>query len=63
MDEADMTQERMEKEMALRLTVRKPVITGTGQCHNCDEELAGVTVLFCDADCRDDWQKRQKNRP
>ena len=64
MDDADITQERMEKEMTLRLTVRKPAPVATGQCHNCDEDLDGRTALFCPGgECRDDWEKRQKNRP
>ena len=30
----------------------------TGQCYNCETSTpAGHN--FCDADCRDDWQKRQ----
>ena len=63
MDDADLTQERMEKEMALRLTVRRPVLPPTGHCHNCDDDLQAGRLLFCDPDCRDDWEKRQKNRP
>ena len=63
MDEADMTQERMEKELALRLKVRRPVLPQTGHCHNCDDGLENGSLLFCNSDCRDDWQKRQKNRP
>jgi len=63
MDDADLTQERIEKELALRLKVRKPAPIPTGQCLNCDEPLEG-TVMFCaGGECRDDWEKRQKNRP
>lgn len=53
----------MEKELALRLTVRKPAPQANGQCQNCDEPLTG-SVMFCPGgECRDDWEKRQKNRP
>lgn len=30
----------------------------TGSCHNCGEILA--CGLFCDADCRDDYEKRER---
>ncbi|RDE25171.1 hypothetical protein DV711_06335 [Motiliproteus coralliicola] len=33
----------------------------TGYCHNCDEPLGGEPY-FCDGDCRDDWEKRERNR-
>ena len=37
---------------------QNPLLTYTGQCYNCDAPTpAGHN--FCDADCRDDWQKRQ----
>jgi len=29
-----------------------------GLCHFCDEEVA-MPGLFCDADCRDDFEKEQ----
>lgn len=31
----------------------------TGKCLNCEEPLAG-SLRFCDADCRDDYQKLSK---
>ena len=30
-----------------------------GECYNCGTHLSAVT-LFCDADCRDDFEKRQR---
>ena len=33
-------------------------LTHTGQCYNCDAPTPQGRN-FCDADCRDDWQKRQ----
>ncbi|ELH5514493.1 hypothetical protein Q9W35_001742 [Salmonella enterica] len=30
----------------------------TGHCHNCDEIISAG--LFCDADCRDDYEKRER---
>lgn len=32
-----------------------------GQCHNCLEPV-GEGARFCDADCRDDWQQRNRMR-
>lgn len=31
----------------------------TGECYNCDEPIDS-DKLFCDADCRDDYEKRKK---
>ncbi len=62
MDDADLTQERMEKELALRLMVRRPELQPTGSCHNCGEAVLS-DARFCDSDCRDDFEKREKNRP
>ena len=30
----------------------------TGECYNCGDPTP-ASVNFCDADCRDDWDKRQ----
>lgn len=32
----------------------------TGDCYNCDEPLEKVDQLFCDAYCRDDYEKRKR---
>jgi hypothetical protein len=37
---------------------RKPELTAIGRCHYCDEDLA-LPALFCDAGCRDEWQREQ----
>lgn len=52
----------MEKELALRLMVRRPELQPTGSCHNCGEAVL-ADARFCDPDCRDDFEKREKNRP
>lgn len=64
MDDADRTQERIEIELALRLKARQqtPDLPPTGSCYNCGEAVLS-DARWCDADCRDDWQKREKNRP
>lgn len=34
-----------------------PTIPACGRCHNCQASVP-AGVLFCDADCRDDYQTR-----
>lgn len=61
MDEADLAQARAEREdearRRFRVAPRESVGPYTGYCYNC-----GVPVIdprrWCDADCRDDWEKR-----
>ena len=62
MDDADLTQERMEKEMALRLRVRRPEVVASSMCDDGGEAVL-ADAKFGDVDCRDDWEKREKNRP
>jgi len=51
-------QEEKAREMALKLARDKqPQLTSCGVCHNCAEPV-NSGLLFCDANCRDDWQKR-----
>lgn len=35
-------------------------IQSKGACHNCGESVSGGS-LFCDSDCRDDWEKIRRN--
>jgi ribosomal protein L32 len=66
MDIIDKAQENIEKEDAARFAARRSVsLPHTGECHNCGETVA-PDRLFCDVDCRDDYDRRQrleKNRP
>jgi len=60
----DQATEREERDRALSLSVvlaRKPAILPNGQCYNCGHSLAH-DGLFCDGDCRDDWQARNPNK-
>ena len=44
--------------LAAALTQRIPLkISLNGTCHNCAEPS---DELFCDADCRDDYEQREK---
>jgi hypothetical protein len=48
--------EQMHRDAAL--SVRKPAgPQPCGVCHNCDDRVC-EGMRFCDADCRDDWSKR-----
>jgi hypothetical protein len=57
MDDVDRLEERNEKLMEALIAYRKPVVTRTGTCLFCDETLA--VGVFCDADCRSDYEKEQ----
>lgn len=50
-----------ENEQAVENALNRPdePLPQTGRCHNCGEP---VTELFCDADCRDDWERRKRMR-
>lgn len=59
----DKASEREEQHRESALARRKPSGPApTGECHNCGESLAG-DLRFCDADCRDDFERRQKRIP
>lgn len=61
-DEADISQERQEREDALR-RLYKPANSleadATGRCLNCDEPV-DKDVRWCDKDCQEDWAKRRR---
>lgn len=57
-------QEEQAREVALNnVRNRKPILQPSGVCFNCRAPLSmhhKAKACFCDADCRDDWQKRNK---
>ena len=53
--EADLT--RMSRLLRGRL---RPALAFTGSCHNCSEPLK--EGCFCDAECRDDHERRFRAR-
>lgn len=64
MDIYDMAtlKEEQERETVLAMARgRAPSITANGRCHNCNERLE-PKHLFCNSDCRDDWQARNPNK-
>lgn len=56
-DIADLAEHQEELLRQAALAHRKPTVTPRGTCHNCDEPLADG-LLFCDADCRADYDHR-----
>ncbi|EPL4527049.1 hypothetical protein QCK34_004467 [Enterobacter asburiae] len=55
-DEAQLSeQQRIASLMSARVMEGLAV---TGLCHNCSEHVS--MGCFCDADCRDDYEKRQQ---
>ncbi|TSE30212.1 hypothetical protein [Tepidimonas charontis] len=62
-DDADLTDARLEREMAAMIErVRvKPREAGpyTGYCYWCGENVH-APKRWCDADCRDEWERQQR---
>lgn len=57
-DILDRAQDHIEREAPILLAQRKPVKhTANGKCHNCGEPVA--TGLYCDDECRSDFEKRE----
>jgi predicted nucleic acid-binding Zn ribbon protein len=59
-DIADRADWRVEQDIQnARAHVGKQVMLASdGHCHFCDEQVAH-TLLFCNVDCRDDYDKEQ----
>lgn len=61
-DIADLAAEREQLDTARAIAAaRRPVADQPrpcGTCHNCGDVIEAAA--FCDADCRDDWQARQR---
>jgi hypothetical protein len=51
--------EELHRDLAMRNRDRGPVIAETGYCLNC-EAPAPAGRRWCDAACRDDWQRAQR---
>jgi hypothetical protein len=60
MDDADMAQERIEREEKLRLKARAPEgPTAVGYCLFCSQPLRSG-LRWCDAECRDAWEMSRR---
>ncbi|MGB2832972.1 MAG: hypothetical protein WBC07_08445 [Methylotenera sp.] len=62
-DQATIQEELMRDKAIAYQRSKQSILKPTGYCHNCDELLATDSGLFCNADCRDDWELRAKLAP
>lgn len=53
--------EQWQRDQALHHARSQRAMPATGACHNCGEALPDAR-LFCDRDCRDDYEKRHPVR-
>jgi hypothetical protein len=62
-DDADKTQDRLEKEDAIRRKEMDSMkyIKATGHCLNCGTKLKDLR-RWCDKDCADDWEYNVNRR-
>jgi len=63
-DDIDLAQEReaIERDNCIANNKKPNGPTPTGYCHYCDEVLKHADQRFCNADCRDGWDKEQRLR-
>ena len=64
-DEIDQAQDHIEKSMAAALEAqrhKRDVMPPNGKCYNCDAPLESDLHRFCDTECRDDFQIRNRRR-
>ena len=53
--------EELHLKACLEAQKQKPRLRAKGSCYNCEEPLE-AGHLFCDSDCRDDHEKRARNK-
>jgi hypothetical protein len=61
-DEADRAQEQTEAylERARSNSAKEGGLVADGACHNCGATPDTSAQLFCDADCRQDYELRER---
>lgn len=62
MDDADIADENSARILEFQLRQRKPTPKRTGYCLNC-EALLILDHAFCDALCREDYERRNPLPP
>ena len=64
MDFCDVAEELMEfgLQRAIAQSRQAAGPPGTGRCLYCDEPLPGGQRRWCDAGCRDDWERAERAR-
>lgn len=60
-DEIDIAcdREQIDRDCAIAAARKAVALTAMGKCLNCGEDV-GTGLRFCDKDCRDDWEKRER---
>lgn len=60
-DDVDRATELQETQLKIALgkQSKKKRLNAVGRCFNCNE-VVGQDALFCDSDCREDYEKRQQ---
>ena len=62
-DNLDIASDREELARNMAINLKRPAgPAATGRCLHCDE-IVGDTQRWCDADCRDAWQRSAARRP
>ena len=61
-DLADQADVLIYNNIERQLNKPRRTLIPVGFCHNCNEKLSSRQsgLLFCDIDCRDDYQSREK---
>jgi len=61
-DEADRARLEIESELAHARRAAQPTLRlmPIGYCHNCEEQLVRAGRLFCDQECAQDFEKRER---
>lgn len=57
-DDADRAQNDIEMVLAVALSSPWAMLKAKGICYNCENKTS-PDLLFCDRDCRDDFEKRK----
>lgn len=59
-DLADMADHQQSLDLKIAMArAKRQRLKPVGYCYNCNEPLTG-TRCFCDVDCRDDYEKRER---
>ena len=61
MDEADAADLTQEQALTAALRRRHATLPAVGQCYSCAEPVDDG-ARFCDADCRQDWERAERAR-
>jgi len=61
MDEADAADLTINQALAAAMRRRHATLPAVGQCYSCAEPVDDG-ARFCDADCRQDWERAERAR-